>query len=203
MEGKGRLQAVAEDAACGGEAGQEGLGLSNQVRQAAAKGRGAEGEPGMGFQFQKAQFGFSFQGGIVHSLGIVFRRVEVFSACGREGSTPGLEGFPFGLQGFQQVEEPLLGFQGVGASVRMQEFELVLQLGNIRSNGHHRFLAPRGGKYGSSAIGRRGTSFIFLRCPEEKRTKKKGAQGGKRTRPAASNSFSRKGRHRERHLPNF
>ena len=47
-----------------------------------------------------------------------------------------------------------------------------------------------------------GSSFIFLRCPEEKRTKKKGAQSGKRTRPMASNSFSRGGRHRKRHLHN-
>ena len=190
MEGKGRLQAVAEGAACGGKEGQEGLGLSYQVRQAAAKGRGTEGELGMGFQLQKAQFGFSFQGGIVHSLGIVFRRVAAFAACGLEGFAPGLEGFPFGLQGFQQVEEALLGFQGVGASVRMQEFELVLQLGDIRSNGHHFVFAlwkrgnmppPLGGGGLRSfffaavrPIGL-GSSFIFLRCPEEKRTKKKGA----------------------------
>ena len=172
----------------------------------------------MGFQFQEAQFGFSRQGGIVHSLGIVFRRVAAFPDCGRKGFTPGLEGFPFGLQGFQQVEEPLLGFQGVGASVRMQEFELVLQLGDIISYGHHRFL-----RFGSAGICLRrwaegcglrsfffdavrpiglGSSFIFLRCPEEKRTKKKGAQSGKRTRPMASNSFSRGGRHRKRHLHN-
>ena len=130
---------------------------------------------------------------------------------------PGLEGFPFGLQGFQQVEKPLLGFQGVGASVRMQEFEPVLQLENIISNGHHRFLAPRGANMAPPPLGGGvlhsffftavrpiglGSSFIFLRCPEEKRTKKKGAQGGKRTRPMASNSFSRGGRHRKRHLHN-
>ena len=101
----------------------------------------------MGFQFQEAQFGFSRQGGIVHSLGIVFRRVAEGAACGREGLMPGLEGFPIYLQGFQQVEEALLGFQGVGASVRMQEFELVPQLGDIISYGHHLFL-----RFGSAGI---------------------------------------------------
>ena len=117
---------------------------------------------------------------------------------------PGLQGFPICLQGFQQVEEAFLGFQKVGTSVRMQEFELVLQLGDIISYGHHRFFAPRGGKYGSSAVGGGlWVSFIFLRSPEEKRTKKKGAQSGKRTRPAASNSFSRGGRHRKQHPPSI
>ena len=117
MEGKGRLQAVAEGIIRNGESEEEGLGLPHQLRQAAAKGRGAEGELGIGFQFQEAQFGFSLQGGIVHSLGIVFRRVAAFPTYGLEGFAPGLEGFPFGLQGFQQVKEPLLGFQGVRASV--------------------------------------------------------------------------------------
>ena len=218
MEGKGRLQAVAEGIACGGEPGQEGLGLLHQLRQAAAKGRGAEGEPGMGFQFKKAQFGFRLQGEAGCSFGVVFRRVAAFPAYGREGFAPGLEGFPFGLQGFQQVEEAFLGFQGVGTSVRMQEFKLVLQLGDIRSNGHHFVFAlwKRGNMPPPLAEGcglrsfffaavrpiGLGSSFIFLRCPEEKRTKKKGAQSGKRTRPMASNSFSRGGRHRKRHLHN-
>ena len=117
MEGKGRLQAVAEGIIRNGESEEEGLGLPHQLRQAAAKGRGAEGELGIGFQFQEAQFGFSLQGGIVHSLGIVFHRVAAFPTYGLEGFAPELEGFPFGLQGFQQVKEPLLGFQGVRASV--------------------------------------------------------------------------------------
>ena len=218
VEGKGRLQAVAEGLACGREAGQEGLGLSYQVRQAAAKGRGAEGEPGMGFQLQKAQFGFSRQGERILSLGIVFRRVAAFPDCGRKGFTPGLEGFPICLQGFQQVEEAFLHRQGVGTSVRMQEFDLVLQLGDIISYGHHFVFAlwKRGNMPPPLAEGcglrsfffaavrpiGLGSSFIFLRCPEEKRTKKKEAQSGKRTRPAASDSFSRGGRHRKQHLPN-
>ena len=218
VEGKGRLQAVAEGVACGGEAGQEGLGLSYQVRQAAAQGRGAEGEPGMGFQLQKAQFGFGHQGEAGCSFGVVFRRGMLLFACWRKGGMPRLQGFPLGLQGFQQVEEAFLGFQGVGASVRMQEFELVFQLGDIRSNGNHRVFAlwKRGnmppplaegcGLHSFFFVAVRpiglGSSFIFLRCPEEKRTKKKGAQGGKRTRPMASNSFSRGGRHRKRHPHN-
>ena len=169
VEGKGRLQAVTEGAACGGEAGQEGLGLSYQVRQAAAKGRGAEGELGMSFQFQEAQFGFSRQGERILSLGIVFRRVAAFPDCGRKGFTPRLEGFPFGLQGFQQVEEAFLHRQGVGTSVRMQEFELVLQLGDIRSYGHHFVFAlwKRGNMpppYASAVSGGLWASFIFLRC---------------------------------------
>ena len=118
VEGKGRLQAVAEGVACGGEAGQEGLGLLYQPQQAAAKGRGTEGEPGMGFQLQEAQLGFGLQGVDGSSLGVVFRRVAAVAACGREGLMPGPEGFPFHLQGFQQVEEALLGFQGVGIGSR-------------------------------------------------------------------------------------
>ena len=118
VEGKGRLQAVAEGLACGGEAGQEGLGLSYQVRQAAAKGRGAEEKFAVGFQLQEAQLGFGLHGVDGRSLGVVFRRVAEGAACGREGLMPGPEGFPFHLQGFQQVEEALLGFQGVGIGSR-------------------------------------------------------------------------------------
>ena len=131
---------------------------------------------------------------------------------------PGLQGFPICLQGFQQVEEAFLRRQGVGASVRTQEFELVLQLGDIISYGHHFVFALwKSGNMPpplAEGCGLRsfffaavrpiglGSSFIFLRCPEEKRTKKKGTQSGKRTRPMASNSFSRGGRHRKQHLPN-
>ena len=118
VEGKGRLQAVAEGAVRGGEAGQEGLGLFHQLRQAAAQSRGAEGELAVGFQLQEAQFGFGLQGVDGSSLGVVFRRVAAVAACGREGLMPGPEGFPFHLQGFQQVEEAFLGFQGVGIGSR-------------------------------------------------------------------------------------
>ena len=165
VEGKGRLQAVAEGVACGGEAGQEGLGLLYQVRQAAAKGRGAEGEPGMGFQLQKAQFGFSRQGERILSLDIVFRRGMLLFACWRKGGMPGLQGFPLCLQGFQQVEEAFLHRQGVGTSVRMQEFELVLQLGDIISYGHHFVFALwKRGNMPPPLGGGLWTSFIFLRC---------------------------------------
>ena len=119
VEGKGRLQAMAEGAVRDGEPLEEGLGLSEQVHETAAQGRGAEGELGVGFQLQKAQFGFGLQGERGLALGIVFRRMAVFSACGREGVMHGRQGFPFGLQGFQQVEEALLGFQRIGTSIRM------------------------------------------------------------------------------------
>ena len=179
VEGKGRLQAVAEGVACGGEAGQEGLGLLYQLRQAAAKGRGAEGEFGMGFQLQKAQFSFVLKGERILSLGIVFHRVAAFPAYGREGSMPGLEGFPFGLQVFQQVKEAFLGFQGVGASVRMQEFELVLQLGNIRSNGHHFVFALwKRGNMPPPLSGGVLRSFFFA-APKKNEPKRRGPRAGK------------------------
>ena len=85
----------------------------------------------------------------------------------------------------------------------------------------------------ASAVGRRGSSFIFLHCrspyrawlfvhfsslpfalsglalhsfffaaPKKNEPKRRGLQSGKRTRPMASNSFSRGGRHRKRHLHN-
>ena len=137
VEGKGRRQAVAEGALRGGEAMEEGLGLSEQVHEAAAQVRGAEGELGMGFQLKEAQFGFGLQGERGLALGIVFCRVAVFSACGREGVMHGRQGVPFGLQGFQQVEEAFLVLQGVGAGILVQEFELVLQLGDIIGYGHN------------------------------------------------------------------
>ena len=80
----------------------------------------------MGFQLQEAQFGFGRQGETALFLRVFFYRAGAFSACGREG-------FPLCLQGFQQVEEVLLGFQGLGTGILMKDFELLCQLGDIIS----------------------------------------------------------------------